>query len=179
VLEPGFNPVNRIAPSLQDQMVRQENRNLLQRSRVDSSGAPAYGSVPIINKQTFFHIKMQVESGLRHIIQILISMLGSREHWQADILSAFQRHCLPGCALADIKLFLRHLTENVNTYFQTLELPCSSDLGSQIFCERKGALKAACTRPGVQNNWFDRFTAAKLDAESKGVPVLTNLPIYL
>jgi len=39
LLEPGFNPVNRIAPSLQDQMVRQGNRNLLQRLRVDVSGA--------------------------------------------------------------------------------------------------------------------------------------------
>jgi len=29
VLEPGFNPVDRISPSLQDQMVLQENRNLL------------------------------------------------------------------------------------------------------------------------------------------------------
>jgi len=66
LLEPGFNPVNRIAPSLQDQMVRQENRNLLQRSRVDASGAPAYGSVPMINTQTLFHTGMQGEQGSRH-----------------------------------------------------------------------------------------------------------------
>jgi len=104
-------------------------------------------------------------------------MLGSREHRQADILSPFHRHRLPDCALADIKLFLRHLTENVNTYFQTLELPCSSDLA--VIRERVGALKTACTRPGVQNNWFNRFTAAKLEAKSRGVPVHTNLPIYL
>ena len=44
VLEPGLNPVNRISPSLQDLMVQQENRNLLQRSRVNASGTPAYGS---------------------------------------------------------------------------------------------------------------------------------------
>jgi len=44
VLEPEFNPVNRISPSLQDLMVQQENRNLLQRSRVNASGTPAYGS---------------------------------------------------------------------------------------------------------------------------------------
>jgi len=60
-----------------------------------------------------------------------------------------------------------------------LELPCSSDLASQIIRERDGALKTACARPGVLNNWFNRFTAAKLEAKSKGVPVLTNLPIYL
>jgi len=122
VLEPGFNPVNRISPSLQVQMVQQENRNLCKRSRVDSSGAPAYGSVPMINRQTLFHIGIQGEQGLRHIMQILISMLGSREHWQTDIMSAFQRHRLPGCTLQDIKVFLRQLTENVNTYFQILEL---------------------------------------------------------
>jgi len=104
-----------VTPSLQDLMVQQENRNLLQRSRAGASGAPAYGSVPMINWQTLFHIGMQGEQGLRHVMQILISMLGSREHWQADILSAFQRHRLPGCALQDIKIFLRHLTENVDT----------------------------------------------------------------
>jgi len=59
VLEPSFNPINRITPSLQDQMVRQENRNFLQSSRADASGAPASGSVPIVNKQTLFHIGMQ------------------------------------------------------------------------------------------------------------------------
>jgi len=101
VLEPGFNPVNRISPSLQDQMVLQENRNLLQRSRVDAAGTPAYGSVPMINRQTLCHIGMQGELGLRHIMQILISMLGSREHWQADIMSAFQRHRLLGRTLQD------------------------------------------------------------------------------
>jgi len=69
-------------------------------------------------------------------------MLGSCEYWQADILSAFQRHRLPGCALQDVKIFLRQLTENVNTYFQILELPCSSDLASQIIRERDGALKS-------------------------------------
>jgi len=179
VLEPGFNPVNRISPSLQDLMVQQENRNLLQRSRVNASGTPAYGSAPMINRQTLFHIGMQGEQGLRHIMQILISMLGSREHWQADILSAFQRYDLPGCALQDIKIFLRQLTENVNTYFQILELPCSPDLASQIIRERDGALKTACTRPGVQNNWYNRFTAAKLEAKSKIIPVLANLNIYL
>ena len=76
-------------------MVRRENRNLLQRSRVDASGAPDYGSEPMINRQTLFHIGMQGGPGLEHVMQILISMLGSREHWQADILSAFQRHRLP------------------------------------------------------------------------------------
>jgi len=89
LLEPGFNPVKRISPSLQDQMVRQENRNLLQGSRVDASEAPAYGAVPMVNRQTLFHIGMQGKSGLKHAMQILISMLGSREHWRADILSAF------------------------------------------------------------------------------------------
>jgi len=151
VLEPGFNPVNRISPSLQDQMVQQENRNLLQRSRVGASGTPAYGSVPIINQQALFHIGMQGGAGLRHMMQILISMSGSREHWQADILSAFQRHRLPGCALQDIKVFMRNLTETFKTYFQILELPCSTDLAAQIIRERDGALKTTCTRPGVQN----------------------------
>jgi len=37
LVEPGFNPGNRISPSMQDQMVRQENRNLLQRSRGDAA----------------------------------------------------------------------------------------------------------------------------------------------
>ena len=81
VLEPGYNPVNRISPNLQDLMVQQENRNLLQRLRVsssgvrlrvNSSGAPAYGSVPMINRQTLFHFGMQREQGLQHIMQILI-----------------------------------------------------------------------------------------------------------
>ena len=72
-------------------MVQQETRNLLQCLRVDASGTPAYGSVPMINRQTLFHIGMQGERGLRHIMQILISMLGSREHWQADIRSCSQR----------------------------------------------------------------------------------------
>jgi len=106
-------------------------------------------------------------------------MLGSRGHWQADILSAFQRHRLPGCALNDIKMFLRNLTEKFTTHFQILELPYSSDLAPQIIRERDGALKSACTRPGVQNNWFNRFTAAKLEAKSRGVHVHTDLPIYL
>ena len=81
--------------------------------------------------------------------------------------------------MQDIKVFLRNLTETFNTYFQILELPCSIDLAAQIIRERDGALKAACTRPGVRNNWFNRFAAAKLEAKSKGVPVLSNLPIYL
>ena len=132
-------------------MVRRENRNLLQRSRVDASGAPDYGSEPMINRQTLFHIGMQGGPGLEHVMQILISMLGSREPWQTDILAAFQRHRLPGCVLADIK-FLRNLTENVNTYFRILELSCSSDLAAQVIRERDGTLKTACTRPGVQNN---------------------------
>ena len=89
LVEPGFNPVNRIAPSLQDQMVRQENQNQLQCSRGDASGAPAYGSVPMANKQTLFQIGMQGKTGLKHLMLILISMLVSREHCQADILSAF------------------------------------------------------------------------------------------
>jgi len=76
-------------------------------------------------------------------------------------------------------VFLWNLTDTFNTYFQILELPCSVDLAAQIIRERDGALKAACTRPGVQNNWFNRFAAAKLKAKSKGVPVLSNLPIYL
>jgi len=119
----------------------------------------------MINRQTLFSIRMQGEQGLRHVMQILISMLGSREHWQADILSAFQRYRLAGCALQDIKVFLRNLTETFNTYFQILELPCSTDLAAQIIRERDGALKAACTRPGVQNNWFNRFAAAELEAK--------------
>jgi len=133
----------------------------------------------MINRQTLFHIGMQGGPGLEHVMQILISMLGSREHWQADILLVFQRHHLPGCALADIIFFLQHLTEKFNTDFQILELPCSSDLAAQIIRERDGALKTTCTCPGVQNNWFHRFTAAKLDAKSKGVPVNTNLPIFI
>ena len=56
----------------------------------------------MMNRQTLFDIGMQGESGLRHVMQILISMLGSREHWEADILSAFQRYRLAGCALQDI-----------------------------------------------------------------------------
>jgi len=151
VLEPGFNP-NCISPSLQDQMVREENRDLLQRSRVDSSGAPDYDSVIMINRQTLFNIEMQGGPGLKRVMQIFISMLGSREHCQADILSAFQRHRLPGCALTDFKLFLRNLTETFETYFQILGLPCSPDLATQIIRERDGALKTACTCPGVQNN---------------------------
>jgi len=47
---------------------------------------------------------------------ILISVLCSREHWQADILSVFQRYRLLGCALNDPKIFFRNLTENCTTF---------------------------------------------------------------
>ena len=144
-----------------------------------SQGPPAYCSVPMINRQTLFHIGMQGEAGLRHVMQILISMLGSRVHWQADILSAFQRHRLPGCALNDVKMFLRNLTKTFETYFRILGSPCSPDLATQIIRDRDRALKTACTRPGVQNNWFNRFTAAKLEAKLQCVLVHTNLPIFL
>jgi len=97
-------------------------------------------------------------------MQILISMLGSHKHWKAEILLAFQCYRLPGCVLADIKAFLRNLTENYNTYFQILELSCSLDLAVQVIRERDGALKSAC---GVQKNWFDRFTAAKLRSPAR------------
>ena len=55
----------------------------------------------------------------------------------------------------------------------------SNNLAAQIICERDSALKSACTRPGVQNNWYNQFTAAKLEAKSRGVLVQTDLPIYL
>jgi len=41
LVEPSFYPINRIAPSLQDQMVLQEARNQLQRSCGVASRAPA------------------------------------------------------------------------------------------------------------------------------------------
>jgi len=165
LVEPGFNPVNRIAPSLQDHMVRQENRNQFQRLCGVASGAPAYGSVPMANKQSLFQIGMQGEAGLKHHMLILITMLGSRDNWQADILSASLRYRPPGCALADVKDFLRNLTENYNTYFQILELPCCSDLAAQVIREREDTLKSACTRPGLQSNQYiycyDRCKKAK------------------